>query len=273
VDPAAGKDVVVVTAPGYTVPARGATWAEARIERLPLAAERDYLPDLAAVPAEVWRRAALVWTNYPNNPTGAVAPLDLHEELAELAREHGFVYASDEAYVEIYFDEPPASALQVSDRTNVLSVHTLSKRSSMTGYRSGFVAGDPDLVAGLRRIRPSVGVTPQEFVQRAAVAAWNDDAHVATLREGYAKKRALFVDLLERHGIRVEGSAATFYVWFAVPDGSTSEEFAMRLLERGIVVAPGSYFGPEGEGYIRMAMVPTFAECERAAGIMEELLG
>jgi len=163
--------------------------------------------------------------------------------------------------------------LQVGDLTNVLAINSLSKRSSMTGYRSAFAAGDPELVAALKGLRPSVGVTPQEFVQWASVAAWNDESHVQDNRTRYAEKRRLFLDLFERHGVRVAGSVATFYLWVAVPGDRPSLTWALELLERaGIVVAPGSFFGPEGEGYIRMAMVPTSTECERAAERLDGVL-
>ena len=180
--------------------------------------------------------------------------------------------ASDEAYSELWFEGgPPPSALQVGDLDHVLVLNTLSKRSSMTGYRSGFAAGDPAMIEALRLLRPSTGVTPQEFVQRASVAAWNDEAHVEENRAAYAAKRAVFLDLLERHGIEVAGSTATFYLWIKVPGGRPSLEWASELLDRcGVVVAPGSFFGPEGEGFVRMAMVPTLAECERAASVLDE---
>src|SRR6185503_19957573 len=116
---------------------------------------------------------------------------------AELAREHGFYLASDEAYTELWFDEPPSSAVQLADRENVVVFQTLSKRSSMTGYRSGFVCGEPELVDALRSFRPNTGTAPQEFVQRASVAAWNDEAHVGETRERYAQKRALIAPLRE----------------------------------------------------------------------------
>jgi acetylornithine aminotransferase len=271
-DQAAGKDTVVLTEPGYPVPERGALFAGGHVVALPLREEQGWLPELEAVDGEVWRRAALVWVNYPNNPTGAAAPPGFFARLAVLAREHGFVLASDEAYSELWFDEPPASALQLDDLGNVAVFNTLSKRSSMTGYRSGFVAGDPALVSALRAFRPTVGTAPQEFVQRASVVAWSDEAHVERTREAYRRKRELLVGVLTRKGIRVAGGTATMYLWVAVPDGETSEAFAARLLEHGVLLAPGSYLGPSGEGYARLALVPTFAECERAAQILDRVL-
>ena len=156
----------------------------------------------------------MLWLNYPNNPTAATAPRSLYEHAAELAREHDFVVASDEAYSEIYFgDEPPISMLELADLSGVLVFNTLSKRSSMPGYRSGFVAGDPALIALLKRYRPNVGTAPQEFIQRAAVAAWSDEEHVEQVRASYRAKRAALLDVLAAHGLRSAGGDATFFLW------------------------------------------------------------
>jgi acetylornithine aminotransferase len=266
------RDTVAYTDPGYPVYERGALFAHARPLPLPLLEERGFLPDLDAIDDDTWARLAIFWVCYPNNPTGATAPLAFYERLAELAREHGFVLASDEAYTELWFGQPPASALQLADRTNVIVFNTLSKRSSMTGYRSGFAAGDPALIGALKAFRPTVGTAPQEFVQRASVVAWGDEEHVAETRERYGRKRALLLELFARKGIRVAGSEATMYLWLATPAGEGSEAFAERLLESGILVTPGSYLGAAGEGYVRVALVPSEEECARAVEILEGVL-
>jgi len=273
-DPEGGKHLVTVTSPGYTIPERGARFAGGDVARLSLTEANGFLPDLRAVDASTWGRTAALWLNYPNNPTGATASLDFLEEAADHCRSHDVLLASDEAYSELWFEgEPPASVLQVGDLTNVLVFHTLSKRSSMTGYRSGFVAGDPEMISALRALRPSAGVTPQEFVQRASIAAWNDDAHVEEVRGTYARKRKLFLDLFASRGVRVAGSAATFYLWVAVPEGRTSLAWSLELLDGAdVIVAPGSFLGPEGEGYVRVAMVPTIEDCERAAQSLDRVL-
>ncbi len=271
-DKQAGFDLVVTTEPGYPVAERGARFAGADVLRLPLLEENRFLPDLEAVEPAVWRRAAVVWVNYPNNPTGATAPLALYERLSALAAEHGFVVASDEAYSELWYEEAPVSALQVEDRANIAVFNSLSKRSSMTGVRSGFVAASADVIGGLRLFRPTLGATPQEFVQRASIAAWDDEAHVQAARERYGRKRSLLRAALERKGLRVAGSAAGMYLWVAVPEGETSVSFAERLLGAGIVVAPGASLGPSGEGYVRFALVPTEEECRYAISVLEEAL-
>jgi succinyldiaminopimelate transaminase len=271
-DPEGGKDTVAYTDPGYPVYERGALFARARPLALPLDEEHGFLPDLDAIDAETWARLAVFWVNYPNNPTGATAPLSFYERLAGLAVEHDFVLASDEAYTELWFEEPPASALQLADRSNVVVFNTLSKRSSMTGYRSGFAAGDAALVAALKAFRPTVGTAPQEFVQRASVVAWGDEEHVGRTRERYARKRELLLGVFRRKGLRVAGSEATMYLWVEVPEPETSESFAERMLEHGVLVAPGSYLGAAGEGYVRVALVPSEDECRRAVQILEDAL-
>jgi succinyldiaminopimelate transaminase len=271
-DSGSGKDVVLVPEPGYPVYERGALFAGAEVQTFPLAAENGFLPDLDAIDDETWSRTALIWVCYPNNPTGAVAPLAFYERLAERAREHDVLVCSDEAYTELWFDEPPASALEVADQSNVVVFNTLSKRSSMTGYRCGFVAAPSEVIESLRKFRPNVGTAPQVFVQRAGVAAWGDEEHVERNRALYARKRQLFLDVFARRGAALAGSAATMYLWVEAPDGETSESFADRLLDHGIVVAPGSYFGPSGEGFVRFALVPTEQECAEAAALLEEVL-
>ena len=263
-------DLVAVPAPAYPVYERGARFAGKEVLQLPLREEAGFLPDLDAVPADTWARVAILWLNYPNNPTAATAPLPFYERAAALARKHNFLLASDEAYSEIYFGDPPASALQVGDRANLAVFNTLSKRSSMPGYRSGFVAGDPELIAALKRYRPNVGVAPPAFVQRAAVAAWGDEAHVQAVRDRYRVKRDLLAPALAARGLRHAGGDASFFLWLdAAPD---ADGLAARMLDAGILVTPGSYFGPEGAGYLRLALVPTPEACERAAERLDALL-
>jgi N-succinyldiaminopimelate aminotransferase len=269
VDRDGDRQLVLTTQPGYPVPDRGATFAGAEVEQLPLREEHGFLPDLDAVSDETWKRAAIVWLNYPNNPTGAVAPLEFLLRAAELSREHGFLLACDEAYSELWFDEPPHSALEVREHGNVVVFNTLSKRSSMTGYRSGFVAAEAELIAALKQYRPSVGTAPQEFVQHASVVAWDDEAHVERTRDAYRAKREVLLPALERKRVRVAGGrSATMFLWLEAPSG----DVVQRLLERGVIVSPGTFFGSAGEGYFRLALVPTLDECRRAAEILEEVL-
>jgi succinyldiaminopimelate transaminase len=266
-----GGGQVAIPAPAYPVYERGALFAGKRVVELPLREDAGFLPDLDAVAAATWRDVAILWLNYPNNPTAATAPLALYERAAQLAREHGFVVACDEAYSEIYFGgDPPVSALELADLSSVVVFNTLSKRSSMPGYRSGFVAGDAEVIALLKRYRPNVGTAPQEFIQRAAVAAWGDEAHVEGVRASYRVKRDVLLGVLEAGGLRSAGGNATFFLWLDAGPGA--DALAERLLAAGIVLAPGSFFGPAGAGYLRLALVPALADCERAAERLATLL-
>ena len=262
-----GRDLVAVTTPGYPVPALGAQFSGADVVEVSLRRERGFLPDPDDLTAAEWARLALLWVNTPNNPTGAVAGLELLEELAARCRAAGAVLASDEAYSELWLEgDAPPSALQLADRANVAVFNTLSKRSSMPGYRSGFLAGDARLIEAVRRLRPTTGTTPQEFVQRASVAAWGDEAHVEDVRALYRAKRDALLPALEAVGLEPVGGRGTFFLWLAVPGGGDDAAFATRLLdERGIVVAPGSFLGAAGAGHVRVALVPTLKGCAAAA--------
>jgi acetylornithine aminotransferase len=271
-DASSERNLVVVTDPGYPIAERAATLARAETLKLPLREANGFLPDLAELPPRTWDRVAILWVNYPNNPTAAMAPLSFFEDVAEHAARHGYLVASDEAYSEIYFGPPPASALQVSDRTRIAVFNTQSKRSSMTGYRSGFVVGPPEVINGYRLWRPLAGVAVPEFIQRATITALAGEEHVERMRATYAAKRELFLELFSDRKVRVAGSEATFYLWCEVPGGEASEAFAARLLEHGVMVAPGSFFGEAGEGYFRLALVPTLEECRRAVDRLEEVL-
>lgn len=263
------RDLVVVTTPGYPVPARAARLAGAQVVELPLDRDSGWLPRYEEIPDDAWHRISVIWINSPNNPTGSVAPLDFYEGLAERCRRHGVVLASDEAYSEIWAGpNAPPSVLQVSDPTHVLAFHSLSKRSAIPGYRSGFVCGDPLLVGAMRTLRPTMGVTPPLFVQEASVAAWNDEAHVEALRERFRAKREIMIPALERYGLPPVGGDAGFFLWCEVPGGDEEAEFA-GLRELGILAAPGSMFGRGGEGFMRFALVPDEDECRRAAEILD----
>jgi acetylornithine aminotransferase len=253
---------VIIPDPGYPTYEVGARFAGLEPVLVPLTARRRFLLDPEDVGEDVLRETLLFWVSYPHNPTGAVAPRDYLRRVGDFARKLGFIVVSDECYADIYFGAPPASMLEVQVE-NVVVIHSCSKRSGMTGYRSGFMAGDPDLIGVLRRLRSHPGLGSPEFVGPAAAAAWAEDAHAAERRDIFRQKRDRFLRFFAEHGLEADASEATLYLWVKVPAGDTSGSYARRLLEEGIVVAPGTAFGA-GEGYIRVALVPTLAECEEA---------
>ena len=256
------RNLVVMPDPGYPTYEVGTRFAGLEPLKVPLTRENRFLVEPAALGPDVLSRTLLFWISYPHNPTGALAPRDYLARVGRAALEHGFIVASDECYADLYFGDPPPSMLEVQIE-NVLAVHSLSKRSGMTGYRSGFTAGDPDLIAILKRARSHPGVASPDFVNAAAAAAWSDDAHPAERREIFLRKRDRFLTFFREHGLVCDGSEATLYLWVRVPAGHDAGSYAAALLEEGIVVAPGTAFGA-GEGYVRVALVPTLAECDEA---------
>lgn len=270
VDPAGSKKTVVIPTPAYPVYEGGAIFAGAETCFTPLRSEDGWKFNPARVPDAVWAKTALLWLNSPQNPTGSVLTPAEGVAIVALARRHGFWVVSDEAYCDLYFEAGPPPTLLQHGLDNVIAMYTLSKRSAMTGYRSGFIVGDQRVMDALKRFRPNVGAATPDFVQDAAIAAWNDDAHTAEQRAKYAAKRALFVAEFAKRGWKTEASEATFYLWMRVPNG-TDEAFCESLLRLGIVVTPGSYLGPGGEGFVRWALVPTLAQCREAIARMEAL--
>lgn len=224
-------------------------------------------------------RTKLLWICSPNSPTGSVASLEFMKDAARFCRKHDILLASDEAYSELYFGEPPASALQTG-LDHVLSVFSMSKRSNMTGWRIGFVAGDEDAVRLFRKLKTNIDSGTPSFIQDGAVAALADETHVEGMRREYREKRDIVCSAFRAMGLPDCSPAATIYVWQRVPAGMTSVEFAKRLLDPAvaIVVTPGSWLSSKdesgfdpGEGYVRLALVPTADECREAARRLAKL--
>jgi len=271
-DPGDVRDTVVIPTPAYPVYEGGALYAGAKPYFVPLRSEDQWRFDIDRVPDEVWKRTCLLWLNSPHNPTGAVIGREAGARIVAKAREFGFWVVSDEAYADLWFESGPPHSLLEHGLENVIALYTLSKRSAMTGYRSGFMVGDPRLIDALRRFRPNAGTATPDFIQDAAIVAWNDDAHTPSQREKYGEKRALFLAEFARRGWKVEASEATFYLWMKAPAGN-DEAFVEQLLRLGIVTTPGSYLGPGGEGYVRWALVPTLAQCREALERLSALPG
>jgi len=258
-------DSIALTSPSYPVPERSARALGLVLSLQELSREGGWLPDPERIE---WRRVAIVWVVTPHNPTGATAPLELLEELAERCRSRGAVLAVDETYSEFWFGgSPPASALQLSDRRGVVVFNSLSKRSGLAGLRSGFLAGDPEIVRRIRRHRSDIGTTPQAFVQRASIAAWGDEAHVTEARERYARKRALLAGAAVEAGFADAGAPAGIFLWLGVPGGDDARAYEL-LLEGSLLVVPGSYLGPGGEGYLRVALTAPDERTARAAELL-----
>jgi LL-diaminopimelate aminotransferase len=266
-------DVVLCPSPGYPPYTRGALFAEGQPHQLPLRAENGFRVDFASIPEEVARRAKVLWLNYPNSPSGAVADEAFYREALAFARPHDIIVASDEAYSEIYFDSPPISCLNVA-KEGVLVFQSLSKRSAMTGYRIGWVMGDPELVGIFRKTKTNIDSGTPTFLQDAAAAALGDEGHVEGFRREYRTKRDLLCAALVEAGLPDCTPPSTLYVWQRVPQGMSSVQFATFLLDEklAIVTTPGSWIAEPtasgenpGEGYVRFALVPSIEDTRRAA--------
>ena len=265
VDPAGPRRTVVWGSPGYPTYARGARLAGGEPHAVVLREQDGWRLDLARIDTEVLARTCIAWLGYPHNPTGATVDLGYLRDQLAVARAHDIVLCSDECYQELWFDAPAPSLLEAAgdDASGALAVMSLSKRSGMTGYRSGAIVGDAALIAPLRRLREDTGTASPDFVQAAARAAWDDDEHVVARRATFAAKRAVVLDALAAMGLEHSGSEATFYVWVRVPGGDDLAQ-ARDLLAAGVVVTPGRAFGAGGEGWVRLALVPDVDGCRAA---------
>jgi succinyldiaminopimelate transaminase len=275
-DPGGRRTSVLWGTPGYPVYERGFRFAGGTSDPVTLRADEGWRLRLTDVEQDRLDRACVAWVNYPHNPTGATADVAFHRANLDVARANDVVLASDECYVDIHPPgaEPPGSLLQAAgdDRAGVIVAFSLSKRSGMTGYRSGALVGDADLIAAQRVLRPNIGTASPEFVQRAAVAAWSDDVHVEQRREIFEAKRAIIAAFAERAGLRISGSEATFYVWLAAPGGDDLA-YAKALLAERVVVSPGRAFGRGGKGWLRLALVPSTDGCDAAVAAWDAAIG
>lgn len=253
VDPGDG---VLVPDPGYPVYKASTVLAGGIPHPMPLREERGFLPDFSAVPQEVAKGAKLMFLNYPNNPTGAVASGDFFREAVAFAREFDIVVCHDAAYSELYFETPPPSFLATPGAKEVgVEFHSLSKTYRMTGWRIGFVVGNAEVLQGLGRVKTNVDSGTFDAIQRVGIWALQNDPDADRWRQKLRARRDLMVKGLQELGLPVVPPKATFYLWFKVPEGYTSASFAERLLvEAGVVVTPGTGFGEHGEGYVRLAL-------------------
>lgn len=267
-DPTSAKRAVIYGTPGYPVYESGVLFAGGENHPVVLERAHGYRLELERLPAELLARTSIVWLNYPHNPTGACVDTGYLAAQLAVCRAHGIILASDECYQDLWFGDapPPPSALQVAgaDLRGLLAFHSCSKRSGMTGYRSGFVAGDASLITAYRGWRAHFGVGSPTFIEMAGAAAWADDAHAAARRTVFADKYRLLVDGLHGLGIQTLPSQAGLYIWAQVPGGGDADAYASRCLDAGIVVSPGGFFGDGGDGWFRLALVPTMDACRAA---------
>lgn len=265
-------DYVLVPDPGYPVYKTSTLFAEGNIWEMPLTEENGFLPDFSAIPLDICAKSRLMFLNYPNNPTGAIAPLSFFEEAVAFAKKHDIVIVHDNAYSEISFDGyKAASFLEVDGAMDVgIEMHSLSKTYNMTGWRIGMAAGSAEIIAGLGRVKTNVDSGAFDAIQMAAITALTSSQEcIADSCAVYEERRNILVSGLRDLGFDVTSPKATFYVWLKVDD---SMDFAAKMLnEAGIVVTPGTGFGNAGDGYVRFAITRSVERIEEALERMRKV--
>lgn len=260
-------DEALVPDPGYPVYAAGTTFAGALAVRYPIREDQGFIPRIADLEFGAIEKTRLVFVNYPNNPTGATAPLSFYEALVKWAEEHDLVVVSDAAYSELYYDEPPPSILQVeAARSRAIEFHSFSKTFNMTGWRIGFAVGAPHLIDALVRLKANLDSGAPQAIQLAATWGLASLAnHGPALRAVYRERRDLAVEALRRMGCVIRAPGGAFYLWGRVPAGERSMEFVERVFEQtGVMLTPGTGFGNEGEGFFRISLTCPVTTLQRA---------
>jgi len=242
---------------------------------MPLKPENEWLPDLDAIPDDVAQRARLMWLNYPNNPTAAVAEREFLTRAVDFCREHGIVLCHDAPYSEIAFDGyRPLSLFEIPGAKEIgLEFHSLSKTFNMTGWRLGWVCGRADLIALIGQLKTNIDSGIFQAVQWAGIEALNGgEEETRAACEVYARRHRLVADTLNSLGWKITPPRATFYVWAPVPSGFDSIGFASHVLDEvGVNITPGVGFGAQGEGYFRLSVTAPDARLAEAMRRMEKL--
>ena len=270
-------DVALVPDPGYPVYGVGTLLAGGEPYYLPLTEENDFLPDFDAVPEQIARKAKVLWLNYPNNPTGAVADLEFFERAVAFAKKNDVAVLHDGPYSEVAFDGyRPVSFLEVDGAKDVgIEFHSLSKSYNMTGWRIGMAVGNAEIIDALMRVKSNLDSGIPQAIQRMAIAALEGPQDVIGEHNAiYERRRDRLVAALTKLGLRLRAPKASLYLWARVPEGMTSVQFATRLLDEvGVVVTPGIGYGPTGEGYVRLSITVPDDRLEEGVRRMESLAG
>lgn len=270
-------DTVLVPDPGYPVYAGGSILAGAEPYYVPLRRENGFLPVLEDIPTDVARRAKMMFINYPNNPTGAVAGEEFYNRVIAFAREYNILICHDAAYSEMAYDGyRPPSFLQFPGAKDVgIEFHSVSKTFNMTGWRIGWAAGHPEVVESLGRLKSNLDSGQFQAIQYAAMKGLTGPKEaVLEMQKIYQERRDILVDALNSMGWNLEKPKATFYVWAPVPAGHTSESFAELVLEKaGVVITPGTGYGENGAGFFRIALTVSKERLMEALDRMKKNIG
>jgi LL-diaminopimelate aminotransferase len=262
-------DVALITDPGYPVYTIGTNLAGGTSHYLPISPKNNYLPDLDSIPESVLEKTRVLWLNYPNNPTGAVADLQFFNKAVAFAKKHNICICHDGPYSEVAFDGyTPVSFLQVEGAKDVgIEFHSLSKTYNMTGWRIGMAVGNAEVINSLKTIKSNIDSGIPQAIQYAAIEALTGPQNcIKEHNDVYQRRRDLIVDTLNKMGLEAKMPKASLYIWAKVPNGFTSVEFTNDLLDKvGVVVTPGVGYGQNGEGYIRLSL--TIADASLLKGL------
>jgi LL-diaminopimelate aminotransferase len=267
-------DEALIPDPGYPVYSAGTVFAGGKPVRYPLREAKGFLPDPAELDRLVTPRTRLVFVNYPNNPTGATAPASFYADLAAWAERRGLLIVSDAAYSELYYDDPPPTALAAPGaRERTIEFHSFSKTFNMTGWRIGFAVGTAPLIDALVSLKANLDSGAPQAIQLAAVSGLPTlGVHGPALRGVYRERRDLALEGLRRLGCPIGTPGGAFYLWGHTPRGTSAMDFVTRVFEKtGVLLTPGTGFGAEGEGYFRVALTCPVDRLARALGKLETL--
>lgn len=269
-------DVSLVPDPGYAVYAKGAEIAGAQPHRMPLTADNAFLPDLGAIPADVLKRAKVLWLNYPNNPTGAIVDLDYFKSVIAFAKKHSLVVAHDAPYTDVGFDGYRApSLMQVPGAKEVaVEFNSFSKAFNMAGWRLGMVVGQPDILKYIETYKSQQDSAIFAPIMAAGEAAMQtDQSWINARNQVYQRRRDIVLDGLHSAGLRVQPPQASLYIWVPLPEGTRSKEFCARMLDDvSVSTTPGAVFGQHGEGYLRISLVTDDERIKEGTARMVEWL-
>ncbi|MFW9970198.1 MAG: aminotransferase class I/II-fold pyridoxal phosphate-dependent enzyme [Candidatus Odinarchaeota archaeon] len=273
------EDIVLCPNPGYPVYENGATkLSDGRPYLMPLLKENDFLPDIEAIETKILKKAKLMYLNYPNNPTGAIAPNKFLKEISDYAEDYNFIIVYDNPYSELTFDDYIAPSL-LQFNPNVVEINSASKIFCMTGFRCGWIVGERNIVQGLRKVKSQIDSGTPIFVQKAVSKGLDlyksnkKPEIVSKIMEIYEKRRDVLINGLNKIGWKTDKPKATFYVWTQIPSGETSSmDFVKKLINLGVVITPGIGFGEYGEGFVRFALTQPTEKIEEALIMIEKLL-
>ena len=246
------NQLMLIPSLSYPVYALSAQYHGIKTSSLKLTIDHNFLPDLSNIPEETLANTQLFWINSPHNPTTSIAPKRYLSQLIDLAHEYNFIICSDECYNDLYYDDKPTSIMEF-ESDHWVCFRSLSKRSHMTGYRSGaIITKNSTLMQQLKKLRSPMGVGTPSFIQAAAIEAWKDTDHTIKHRNQYKQKRDQLISILRNQGMQVFGAQGGFYLWVSHSDHETSQSLANWFLDRNILVTPGTTFGDDGNPYVRM---------------------